>query len=186
MLDDAGFRIFEDIILKSQTNVFGKEIVMNCKFHPEAEAVTTCAVCGAWMCSACDAGAFYVNDGKPLCLDCSLKEAEEQLETRKMAQKFYWSSVIIASIFWIAGLVLGDKVHAAFYLLMLIAAIGVARGSLFKSDGEGLFGIIKTVFWVTLFLPLVFIFILISGKWEKIKTKRKVKKIKAALDNANR
>ena len=46
LLDDAGFRIFENIILKSQTNVVGKEFVMNCKFHPEAEAVTTCAVCG--------------------------------------------------------------------------------------------------------------------------------------------
>lgn len=29
MFDDAGFRIFENIILKSQTNVFGKEFVMN-------------------------------------------------------------------------------------------------------------------------------------------------------------
>ena len=55
---DVGVRIFRNIILKSQTNVFGKEFVMNCKFHPEAEAVTTCAVCGAGICSACDAGAF--------------------------------------------------------------------------------------------------------------------------------
>lgn len=184
------FCIFKKIILKVQAGLLGKEIVMNCKFHPEAEAVTTCAVCGAGMCSVCDAGAFYENDGKSVCLECSLKGAEEELMLDKVTLKDEIRDGIISSIVWFAGIALGGIVHEVFYLLMLVAPIVFCRTTLFMSDERGFYEKIKDVFWriilIALLCPLFVIYCLISYKIDVVKVNRKVKKIKAALGNASR
>ena len=163
---------------------------MSCKFHPTAEAVTTCSVCGAGICSICAKNAFYENDGKPVCLECSLKGAEEELTLKKVTLKDEIRDGLIASVIWFAGLALGGTVHGAFYLLMLVAAIFHVRGDLFTSEERGFFEKIKEIFWnvvlVTLFMPIFVIILLIRLKMEVIKANRKVKKIKAALGNANR
>lgn len=74
---------------------------MDCKFHPEAEAVTTCAVCGAGMCSACDAGAFarLEKNEQPLCIECSFKEAEENVNSGERYLKIMKVKLIFATIF---------------------------------------------------------------------------------------
>ena len=163
---------------------------MNCKFHPTAEAVTKCDVCGAELCSMCAKGAFYENDGKPVCLECSLKGAEEELELKKDTLKGEIRDGIIASVIWFAGLVLGGVGHEVFYILMLVAAIFHGRGALFTSEERGFFEKIKEIFWnvvlVTLFMPIFVIILLIRLKMEVIKANRKVKKIKATLSKANR
>lgn len=162
---------------------------MNCKFHPTAEAVTTCATCGAGMCSSCDKDSFFKEEsGQPLCFECSLKKAEDDLAAEKLYQKRLWRDGIIASIIWMAGVFLG-AMYEVLYLLMLVAAIFLYKSSLFASDERGFFEKIKAIFWQiilgTLLLPIMFIFLLICGKWDKIKANKKVNKIKAALGNAN-
>ena len=163
---------------------------MNCKFHPTAEAVTTCDVCGAEICSVCAKEAFYENDGKPVCLECSLKGAEEELTLKKVTLKDEIRDGIIASIILFAGLALGGTVHEALYVLMLVAPIVFCRTTLFMSDERDFFEKIKDVFWriilMALFCPLFVIFYLISYKIDVVKANKKVKKIKVALGNANR
>lgn len=164
---------------------------MNCKFHPAAEAVTTCATCSAGMCSSCENGAFfYTKDDKPMCLECSLKVAEDDLAADELHQKRLWRDGLIASIIWIAGIVLGAALYEVLYLLTLVAAIFLYKSSLFTSEERGFFEKIKAIFWQivlgTLLLPIMFIYLLICGKWDKIKAKKKIEKIKTALGNANR
>ena len=162
---------------------------MNCKFHPTAEAVTKCDVCGAELCSMCAKGAFYENDGKPVCLECSLKGAEEELTLKKMLQKSAVKIGIIASISWVVGACL-IPLGGFGILLMLIAAIVYCKGALFASDKRGFFEKIKDIFWnfvaFTLLCPILVIGDLIRDKKEVTAITKKVEKIKAALGNANR
>ena len=173
----------------SPSDLLGKEFFMNCKFHPTAEAVTTCATCGAGMCSSCENGAFfYTKDDKPLCLECSLKEAEEKLADIKYFQKETWIKGSIASVIWFAGLALGTR-YEILYLLVLAAAIFFSGKALFTSEEKGFFEKIKAIFWqvilFSLFLPICVIYFLVSNKLRMIKTNSKVKKIKAVMGNTN-
>lgn len=78
---------------------------MDCKFHPTAEAVTTCAICGAGMCSSCDAGAFLrVESGQPLCIECAFKESEENAYFGERYLKRMKLKLIFASIFIILAI----------------------------------------------------------------------------------
>ena len=172
---------------------------MNCKFHPTAEAVTKCDVCGAELCSMCAKGAFYENDGKPVCLECSLRGAEEELAHEKANQKDDIKNGIIASIIWIVGVcVVGSSIERSFvvlgigFLVMLVAAIVFCGG--FKGiiavakdpESSGFSKIIKNIVLYTLICPFFVIFVLISDKMDVSRANKKVKKIKAALGNANR
>lgn len=168
---------------------------MNCKFHPTAEAVTTCAICGAGMCSSCENGAFFhTDDDKPICLECSLKEAEDDLSTYKPYQKALLVNGIIASIIWIIGACLTSVTGGFSILIMLCAVIffyakvmdiptllASEEKSFFGKIGEILFGIVLDI----ILLPLIFILLLIKNKWDMIKANKKLKKIKAALGTAN-
>lgn len=210
LLDDAGFRVFEDIILKSQANVFGKEIVMNCKFHPEVEAVTTCAVCGAGMCSACDTKAFFrMESGQPLCIECAFKEAEENVYfgenyLKGMRGRLFLASLFIilaiiffilkenlydekfflwGAIFWFfSGLVQtwGHEKDKGSIKSILWEGSGQEEGQLFR----GIFKVIFYIFAGPVMLIQNFI------KYPKLKVShqldvQKYEEIKAALDNAN-
>ncbi len=77
---------------------------MNCRFHPKVEAVTRCSVCGAEMCSQCETNAFFQDESGVLCLDCSLKEAEQKLDYDKRRFKKLIRKLIFASIFIIAAI----------------------------------------------------------------------------------
>lgn len=168
---------------------------MNCKFHPAAEAVATCATCGAGMCSSCENGAFFrVESGQPLCMECSLKEAEYDLATYIPYQKALLINGIIASIIWIVGACLLSVTDGFSVLIMLCAVIffyakvmdiptlfASEEKSFFGKIGEILFGIILDI----IVLPIMFILLLIKNKWDMIKANKKVNKIKAAMGNAN-
>lgn len=79
---------------------------MNCKFHPKAEAVTTCATCGAGMCSQCENGAFFrVESGQPLCIECSLKEAEENVVFGERYLKRMKRKLVFATIFFVLAII---------------------------------------------------------------------------------
>lgn len=112
---------------------------MNCKVHPTAEAVTTCAVCGAGMCSVCENGSFfYTEDNKPLCLECSLKEEEKNLEDYKWFQKDTLIKGIIGIVIWFVGVYVTTSVIEWLGLLILLCAGILFSGkSLFTSEEKG-------------------------------------------------
>ena len=54
---------------------------MNCYKHLNDYAVATCGSCGVGLCQNCLNGSIYSYDGKPLCHDCNLKAAEDEMST---------------------------------------------------------------------------------------------------------
>lgn len=159
---------------------------MNCKFHPTAEAVTKCAVCDAEMCSMCAKGAFYENDGKPVCLECSLQGAEEDLTLKKDTLKNFIKNGIIASVIWIVGACL-LPLGGFGILIMLVAAIFFFRSALLFSKEKGFFEKLKDIFWgivfATLLCPFYVIYILICDKMDVSRATKKIEAIKSALNN---
>lgn len=164
---------------------------MNCKFHPAAEAVATCAVCGTEMCSSCDLVAFFrTEDDKPLCHECSLKEAEKDFDTCKWYQKDTLIRGIIGIVIWCVGVYVAASVIEWLGLLILLCAGILFSGkSLFTSEEKGFFEKVKDIFFSiilgTLLLPFMVILCLIHNKWKMIKIKAKIKKIKSVLGNTN-
>lgn len=124
---------------------------MSCKFHPMTEAVTTCAVCGAGMCSVCDAGAFAVlkKNEQPLCIECAFKEAEENVNFGERYLKIMKIKLIFASIFVVLS------------ILPIISTLGIIFG-----DGE----ITNIIFMIGFLILFWFLAgrILVAGK-EKMK-----------------
>lgn len=161
---------------------------MNCKVHPTAEAVTTCAVCGAGICSQC-AGIFHTGNDESLCLECALKKEEDKIADCKYVQKDTLIMGGIATVIWGVGVWLAADISPAFILIMLGAAILFGRKALFMSDERDFFEKIKTIFWQivlgTFLLPVFVILLLITANWKMIKSKSAIRKIKAALNSAN-
>ncbi|WP_299091822.1 hypothetical protein [uncultured Bacteroides sp.] len=76
---------------------------MNCYKHLNDYAVATCASCGAGLCQNCLDSSVYSYDGKPLCYDCNLKAAEDEMST--LSRRKVW--VLIKFIFVLAFMILG-------------------------------------------------------------------------------
>ena len=93
-----------------------------CQFHPEEEAVTKCAVCGANLCSPCDTNAFFRVEKGALCLRCSLKEAKHNVAfTAKrlgnQIKKVIFAALLFASA--ITSWVIADNEGSAFASLLV-------------------------------------------------------------------
>lgn len=181
---------------------------MNCKFHPTAEAVTTCAVCGAGMCSQCNTGAFFrVESGQPLCRECSFKEAEENVAFGERYLKGMKRKLIFSTFFIVSSVLLflmeahttnpgnGMLLAIAFWFLSgLIQTWGHEkdRGSIKSilwedSDGEG-----GSAFWKIIFYIFAGPVMLIRNfiKYPKLKAShqldiQKYEEIKSALGTTN-
>lgn len=76
---------------------------MNCYKHLNDYAVATCASCGVGLCQNCLNSSVYSYDGKPLCHDCNLKAAEEEIST--LGRRKVWS--LVKCIFVLAFMILG-------------------------------------------------------------------------------
>ena len=79
---------------------------MNCYKHLNDYAVATCASCGVGLCQNCLNTSVYSYDGKPLCYDCNLKAAEEELST--LGRRKVWA--LIKCIFVLAFMILGFSI----------------------------------------------------------------------------
>ena len=135
MLDDAGFRIFENIILKSQTNVFGKEFVMNCKFHPEAEAVTTCGWCEAPMCNECVNKSFITRkmNNRPTCYLCSIERMEKDRIWLKRCVLALIIGIIVSIILIVCGV---QNETDSIWWIIFLSGFFFARISMFETINE--------------------------------------------------
>lgn len=171
---------------------------MNCKFHPTAEAVTTCATCGAGMCASCDKDSFFKEEsGQPLCFECSLKEAEENVSSgekylKKMKIKLVFATIFVAlsilPLFATFGIIFGGGLMSniiftiAFTILFwfLAGRILVSRKEKMKdmSDRIGL-GIAAPFLLISSFREYS------EKKVEQPLNIQKYEKIKAAMGNAS-
>lgn len=141
---------------------------MNCKFHTDKESVTKCAVCGAEMCSKCTSEAFYtLENGQPLCKECSLEEAAENVVwgesyLKKMKWKLIFSSIaLIVSIgcFVKAAVNSGDSAGAIGGVICLVLCgliqtwghekdKGSIKSIIFEGQEEGEFSLSKFFYYI--------------------------------------
>ena len=70
---------------------------MNCNKHLNDYAVATCASCGVGLCQNCLNSSVYSYDSKPLCHDCNLKAAEDEMST--LSRRKVWA-LISAFSYW--------------------------------------------------------------------------------------
>lgn len=100
--------------------------IMNCSFHPAAEAVTKCAECGADLCSECDTNAFYRTEKGAFCIRCSQKRALNGIDWKTGYLKKLKRNLVFACIFFVLAivcLIVACKVSSDG--AMIAAAIGV-------------------------------------------------------------
>lgn len=82
---------------------------MNCYIHTNQPAVAACPECGMGLCRDCVDNAVYYQENRPLCHNCSLKIASEELSSAK--SKKIWS--LVKFIFGAAFLLLGISIYAS-------------------------------------------------------------------------
>ena len=92
---------------------------MNCYIHVNTPAVATCHDCGMGLCRDCAVNSAYTKEGRPLCHDCNLKEATNDLADSKMKRIWSLVKLILGSSFLILGWIIfsstGDVVNAWIY-----------------------------------------------------------------------
>lgn len=92
---------------------------MNCYIHVNTPAVATCHDCGMGLCRDCAMSSAYTKEGRPLCHDCNLKEATNDLADAKMKRIWSLVKLIFGSSFLILGWIIfsstGDVVNAWIY-----------------------------------------------------------------------
>ena len=104
---------------------------MNCYKHLNDYAVATCGSCGVGLCQNCLNGSIYSYDGKPLCHDCNLKAAEDEMST--LGRRKVWALIkcIFVLVFMILGFSIwqstGDAMNAWIYAG--IGGIQIGRAS---------------------------------------------------------
>ncbi|MCM1322221.1 MAG: hypothetical protein NC041_06830 [Bacteroides sp.] len=200
---------FSGNILKVHAELLGKEYFMNCKFHPTAEAVTTCANCGAGICSSCNKEAFFkTKNGQPHCIECSLKEAEENVDSEKKFLKGIKRELIFSTIFFVLAILCfipsivegkGDTAGVLIGILFwLLSGLIQTRGHennkgsiksiIWSNTDQGKFSFSKIIFYIFA-APVM----LIKNFIEYPKSKacyqldiQEYEKIKAAYANAKR
>ena len=78
---------------------------MNCFYHENLGAVATCVDCGVGLCKDCVQNALYTRDNKPICLNCSKKEASAQANYASSEVNALKRRLIICIVIFIAGIV---------------------------------------------------------------------------------
>lgn len=82
---------------------------MNCYIHIDKPAVTTCPECGMGLCRDCVNNAVYTIENKPLCHNCSLSMAENELSEARSRK--VWS--LVKMIFGASFLLLGISIYCS-------------------------------------------------------------------------
>lgn len=178
---------------------------MNCKLHSTVAAVATCAVCGVGMCSECTSEAFYITEsGQPLCKECSLEEAAENVVwgesyLKKMKWKLIFSSIaLVVSIgcFVNAAVISGDSTGALGGVICLVLCgliqtwghekdKGSIKSIIFDGQEEGEFSLSKFFYYI-IAGPIKLVINL--KKYPKLKVEyqkdvQKYEEIKSSLDS---
>ena len=78
---------------------------MNCFYHKNIGAVATCVDCGVGLCKDCVQNALYTRDNKPICLNCSKKEASAQANYASSEVYALKRRLIICIVIFFAGII---------------------------------------------------------------------------------
>lgn len=78
---------------------------MNCFYHENVGAVATCVDCGVGLCKDCVQSALYTRDNKPICLNCSKKEAGAQASMAQGEFSALRKRLIICIVIFFAGII---------------------------------------------------------------------------------
>ena len=73
---------------------------MNCYIHVNTPAVATCHDCGMGLCRDCAVNSAYTKEGRPLCHDCNLKEATNDLADAKMKRIMVFGETYFRFVFF--------------------------------------------------------------------------------------
>ena len=127
---------------------------MNCYKHLNDYAVATCGSWGVGLCQNCLNGSIYSYDGKPLCHDCNLKAAEDEMST--LGRRKVWA--LIKCIFVLAFMILGfaiwqstgDAMNAWIY-----AGIGGIPSAFKSTKSSGGMRVASNDIIDTLFYPFI-------------------------------
>lgn len=79
---------------------------MNCYKHLNDYAVATCGSCGVGLCQNCLNSSVYSYDNKPLCHDCNLKAAEDEMSA--LSRRKIWA--LVKCIFVLTFMILGFSI----------------------------------------------------------------------------
>ncbi len=82
---------------------------MNCYIHIDKPTVAACPECGMGLCRDCVDNAIYTQGSRPLCHDCSLKQATTDLADAK--SKKIWS--LVKFVFGASFLLLGISIYSS-------------------------------------------------------------------------
>ena len=131
---------------------------MNCYKHLNDYAVATCGSCGVGLCQNCLNGSIYSYDGKPLCHDCNLKAAEDEMST--LGRRKVWALIkcIFVLVFMILGFSIwhstGDAMNAWIY-----AGIGGIPSAFKSTKSSGGMRVVSNDIIDSLFYPFIMLLI---------------------------
>lgn len=131
---------------------------MYCYKHSKTYSVATCGSCGTGICKQCVDNSIYTYDGRPLCYDCNLQAAREEMDS--FGRKKVWSMIkcIFVLVFMLIGFAIwqstGDAMNAWIY-----AGIGGIPSAFKSTRSASSPRVVSGDFIDTLFYPFLFFII---------------------------
>lgn len=131
---------------------------MYCYTHSKTYSVATCGSCGTGICKHCVDNSIYTYDGRPLCYECNLQAAQEEMDT--FGRRKVWSMIkcIFVLVFMLIGFAIwqstGDAMNAWIY-----AGIGGIPSAFKSTRSSSSIRVVNGDFIDSLFAPFMYFII---------------------------
>lgn len=131
---------------------------MYCYQHSRTFSVATCGSCGTGICKQCVDNSIYTYDGRPLCYNCNLQAAQEEMDS--FGRKKVWSMIkcIFVLVFMLIGFAIwqstGDAMNAWIY-----AGIGGIPSAFKSTRSSSSIRVVNGDFIDSLFAPFMYFII---------------------------
>lgn len=171
---------------------------MKCYYHPNEEAVSTCAKCGVGLCRNCESGALLRDangTGRALCPRCGLNAAQSAVDYESDWLKKRLLKLIICgglTLFGIISYLTSDaliSMFLPFFIAGVIGNIGLKKqpqsikSQVYDAYTDAKYPIssmIGSIIGYTLFAPILFVMLVIGY----LKTKKQYEEDLVILDQA--
>lgn len=131
---------------------------MYCKQHSKTYSVASCGSCAVGICKHCVDNSIYTYDGRPLCYECNLQAAQEEIDS--FGRKKVWAMIkcIFVLVFMIIGFLIwqstGDGMNAWIY-----AGIGGIPSAFKSTRSASSIRVVNGDIIDTLFYPFMYFII---------------------------